>query len=283
MVRRKSWPLAQQLTIVKRSMRYIKQLKFRCDGLNDKLVTRHQTLSEYIKDEMRQRDIFEGMLTAYQQQRVTEFYRQTRRVAKILNGSRKMGMNVPEIEVLGNDFWADKNLKYPQVTAYSLLMPDESVDLVVVRKTGIGGCMQYFSFSEGINYDTFKREMHDHGKIKDCKLLMGLDAALDLRAEDVAKLDQAAALLDAWTEYLCDYVQSILDVTSIDLFSIGVSTENSTIYMTDTCSRHRIIRWNGKVVWLENALEAADHSEHFDDWQDEVTIGRRIAQLRAAT
>ena len=182
-------------------------------------------------------------LNQQQQQQALNLIVQTERVAAALHGARKMGMDVPDLEVL----WKVGELtRSGRKADMFVTIKGGSARVFTTVQRGESGYQRYDVRIDRVSDDkVYFDRSPDDGKLfhlRDCWLFdrpgypckpYKSSDMYKISDMDRVQLERAVATHSAWREYLSRYLEAVLGLPHIRSLRPGVKTEHGSLYVAD--------------------------------------------------
>lgn len=228
-------------------------------------------------------------LTSHQQDTISTFLQQARRLSQTLRGMQRMGMDVPPaLDVWGRRFWATEDTPVPLVWVYASLDFDEPSDGtgMAVRCEDPGSPSLRFTVTQN------RRGAQDAGSItenahQECRSLSGTEAASALRSTDVVGLQRAQHLVhEHWQSYLKGFFRAVLDFDRFERpHRIGTWGEDGTLYAINgnaPLTKAVIVQPKGEAISIgRDGLVELSTKRHASSRPERPgPLARKVAALR---
>lgn len=221
-------------------------------------------------------------LTNFHWKQINRLFREVDRAAAVLQGNREMGMDVPDVEVLGaTRIRAGQEESEPIIEAYfqvrrgkawklTLLQPGKKIaqyssTAVNELRAEYRGSFDKYPFgptkslrasptSHGIEAD-FVDEVP---KSDVPRRLQGTDSIR--HPDEIQQLRKAQQLTAQWMSWLRQYLDALIEGDSL-LFAVGVSGEDGALYVNGSGRAVKGIRPDGTVLPIGEALHEPKNEE----------------------
>ncbi|WP_146032032.1 hypothetical protein [Salinibacter ruber] len=218
-------------------------------------------------------------LTDHQWNQINSLLDQVDRVAAILQGNREMGIDVPDLDVLGStQVWAEKQEPDPTVETYfrlkngqaqemTVLLPGKKLvrygspsvgklrDLSIYDKLPFGSNRAMEAGPDQFDIET--RLVDNVPKAEVPRRLRGNDRTR--HRDEIQSLRKAHRLVNQWMSWLGAYLRALESSTSIN--TTGVSGRDEALYVMGQGRSLKAIRPGGTVLQIGEALYDPESEE----------------------
>jgi len=221
---------------------------------------------------------FSALLKADEREIAEQLIIQADRAKAVLTGSREMGMDVPEFNVLQCTLRADDK---SQTEPATLCMTTESYfhyRITCVCEGEMEGEIMRFS-ATGVFANIDELEVAEDD-ISRGSVLSLKDTVHALHSRDVAYIERVDALSKIFFRYLGRYLEVVLNWRFHNTMRPGIEAPEGSLYLIDPSFRQHIVRPDGTTLPLGYGFTAAEEFHEEQHTEADRTIGNRIRLLR---
>lgn len=221
-------------------------------------------------------------LTNFHWRQINRLLREVDRAAAVLEGNRKMEMDVPEVGVLGGTrIRAGQEESKPVIEAYFQVQMGRAWDLTLLQpgrklvqynssavsqlRREVETSMDRFPFgptkslrASPYSFGIEANFVDEVPKSKVPRRLKGTDSTR--HRDEIQQIRKTQQLTDQWLSWLRQYLQALIDGNSL-LSTVGTAGEDGALYVNGTGRAIKCIRPDGTILSLGEALHEPEIKE----------------------